>query len=152
MDDPKKDFFANFDWKSFEQFFGGRLPLIPHDRKNDTAWIEGYVQDVMKQVFPQSADLFNKPFRAEVFETHNNVVVRINIPDKSVARDLRTYIGVSQVKLEGLPDRKSQTIKLSSYVVPESAKAVYKNGVLQLHMRKVRMNEQMREVNVRFPD
>ncbi|MEF3302025.1 Hsp20/alpha crystallin family protein [Paenibacillus sp. GYB003] len=153
MDEQRKDMFANFDWKSFEQFFGGKFPLGA-DLNRDTAWVDRVVKDVMSKALPHPIDvgLLGKHFQTEVFETHNNVIVKIHIPDQETARRIRPYIGFNLLKLEGAADDKTQTVKLTSPIVPESCKAVYKNGVLQLHMRKMKRKEPLREVHVRFLD
>jgi hypothetical protein len=154
LDDLKKDFFSNFDWKTFEQWFGGKLPPFPEHRKGDMAWVEQYVQDILKKAFPQSLDLnlFRTPYRTEVFETHNSVVVKIHIPDRSQARKVRAFVGINRVKLEGLPDNRQQTVPLNAHVIPDSCKAVYKDGVLQLYIRKTSINDRLQEVNIRFRD
>lgn len=154
MDDPRKDFFGSFDWRSFEQFFGGKFPLAPNDSLKDPSWVDHVVKDVMKQAFSNSVDLnmLKKQYRTEVFETHNNVVVKIHIPDKEQARNMNAFVGVNQIKLEGLPDNRNQVVKLPSHIVPESCKAVYKKGVLQMQIRKVKISERMHEVNVRYFD
>lgn len=154
MDDPKSQFLNNFDWKGLEQFFGGKFPSAPIDGMNDPAWVEHIVKDVMKKAFPKSLDLkmLNKHFRTEIFETHNNVIVKIHIPDKTQAHNLKSYVGVNRIKLEGLPDDKKQSVKLPTHIVPESCKALYKNGVLQMQMRKTKISDRMHQVNVRFQD
>ncbi|MDF2716748.1 MAG: HSP20-like chaperone protein [Paenibacillus sp.] len=154
MDDPRKDFFGGFDWKSFEQFFGGKFPLASNDSLKDPSWVDHVVKDVMKQAFTNSVDMnmLNKHYRTEVFETHNNVVVKIHIPDKEQARNLNALVGINQIKLERLPDNRSQVVKLPTHIVPESCKAVYKKGVLQMQIRKVKISERMHEVNVRHYD
>ncbi|MEF3307626.1 Hsp20/alpha crystallin family protein [Paenibacillus sp. GYB004] len=154
MDDPKKNFLQNFDWKSFEQFFGARLPQIPADRLKDTNWIESYVQDAIKQAFPQNSELnlSSKRYSAEVFETHNSVIVKISIPDQTQAKNARVKVGANVVKLEGLPGKGSQLIKLGSAVIESSCKAVYKDGVLQLHLRKRADDDFFHEAPIRFRD
>lgn len=152
MNDPRKDFFANFDWKSFEQFFAGKFPLTPTGMKQDNTWVENVVKDVMTQAFPQSinVDMLGKYYRTELFETHYNVIVKVYIPDKEQARNLRPAISAQRLQLEGLPDEKSQTVRFTSPVVPESCKAVYKDGVLQFNLKKQKANERMHEIRVRF--
>jgi HSP20 family molecular chaperone IbpA len=153
MDDPKKKILQNFDWKSFEQFFGAKLPPMPTDKLNDTTWIENYVQDALKQAFPQNGlNVSSHKYNTEVFETHNSVVVKISIPDRSQAKKVRVLVGANLVKLDGLPGNTNQIIKLGTQVMESSCKAVYKNGILQLHLRKQADDDHFHEVRVRFPD
>lgn len=154
MDDPRKQFLEHFDWKNFEQFFGGKFPLSSTDYKSDVSWVNNVVKDVMKKAFPSSLNMnaFNHHYRAEVFETHNNIVAKIYIGDKEQARNINALIGVNRIKLEGLPDNNTQIIKLTSHIVPESCRAVYKKGILQIHARKAKTNDRLYSVQVRFND
>lgn len=51
--------YGTFDWKQFEQFFGGKLPFAPggSGKGEGLAWIQEYVQDVMKQALPSVSNL-----------------------------------------------------------------------------------------------
>lgn len=152
MDDLKKDFFAGFDWKSFEQFFGGKFPLSQTELNRDTSWVDRVVKDVMAKALPQPLEmnLLGKQLRTEVFETHNNIIVKVYIPDKEQARSIRPFLSMNKLKLEGLENGKSQSVKLTSPIIPKSCKAVYKDGVLQLHVKKLKRNGPMHEVYVQF--
>lgn len=154
MDDPKKKIFKNFDWKSFEQFFGGKLPPLPSGEMDNLNWVEDYVQQVMKQSFPQSGGrgVMSSKYATEVFETHNGVIVKVFIPDKAEAKNIRVLVGTGQVKLEGLPDNKTQSIKLGTAVHSSKCKAVYRNGILQLHLRKLSGDGRQHEADIRFFD
>ncbi|MCZ8511301.1 Hsp20/alpha crystallin family protein [Paenibacillus filicis] len=153
MDKQKNNNFFDFNWKQFEQFFGGKLPFLGSgDGPEPMGWVENYVKDVMKQAMP-AADLqgLKHHFHTETFDTHNNVIVKIHIPDRSQARKLRVLVNSNQLRLENLPENNTQTIKLNSSVVTDSCRAVYKNGILQLHMRKMMSEHQpYQEIDIRF--
>lgn len=154
MDGTKnnKNFF-DMDWKNFEQFFGGKVPFVENlsSGGEPMAWVESYVKNVLKQALPNmEAPSLKHHFHTELFETHNNVIVKVHVPDKGQARKLRVLVNVSQVKLEGLPDKNTQTIRLASLVVPDSCKAVYRNGILQLHIRKQSVDNPFQEIDIRF--
>ncbi len=115
------------------------------------AWVENYVKNVMKQAMPNmDSPSLKHHFHTEIFDTHNNVIVKVHVPDKAQARKLRVKLNLNQVRLEGLPDNKTQTIRLASLVVPESCKAVYRNGILQLHIRKQSAENPYQEIDIRF--
>ncbi|UUZ85720.1 Hsp20/alpha crystallin family protein [Paenibacillus sp. P26] len=113
--------------------------------------MENYVKDVMKQALP-SVDLDNLKhhFHTEVFDTHNNVIVKVHIPDRAEAQKVRVKLSSNQVRLDGSPNKAIQTIKLNSLVYPDSCKAVYKNGIMQLHMRKQSTDQAYHPVDIRF--
>jgi len=154
MDDPKQKFLQNFNWKSFEQFFGAKLPPMSPDKMNDAGWIENYVQDALKQAFPSNGEqgTSSGKYNTEIFETHNNVIVKIYIPDKSHLKNMRVLVGANLVKLEGIPGKTNQMIKLGTRVVESTCKAVYRNGILQLHMRKMADEDYFYEARIRQYD
>lgn len=156
MDGSKnnKNFF-DMNWRNFEQFFGGKIPFAgPTSLGKDgepMAWVENYVKNVMKQALPDmDSPSLKHHFHTEIFDTHNNVIVKVHVPDKAQARKLKVLINVNQIRLEGLPDNNIQTIRLASLVVPGSCKAVYRSGILQLHVRKQSAENPYQEIDIRF--
>lgn len=152
MDNSKNNSFFDFNWKQFEQFFGGKAPFPnPGDGTEPMSWVENYVKDVMKQALPSiDPSGLKHHFHTEVFDTHNNVIVKVHIPDRTQARKLRVLLGSNQLRLENLPEGGVQTIKLNSLIVTGSCKAVYKSGILQLHMRKQSSELPYHEIDIRF--
>lgn len=155
MSDKNRNPLSDFNWGQFEQFFGGKLPAPNHLNGPHSSWIENYVQDVLKQSMPSvnisSLKKADPHFQTDFFDTHNSVIIKIHIPDRTVAKQLRVRVSSNRVKLECLPDDAEQTIRLSNLIVPGSCKGVYKNGILQLHMRKQTADKQFREIDVQFP-
>jgi len=151
MDEPKNKAFADFDWKSFEQFFGGNPPTLPSGATDKLNWLEGYVQDVLKQNFPQNLQslILSRRYPVEVFETLNTIVVKIEIPDKAQIKNLRVLAQTNQVTLEK-NENAPQIIKLGTSVIPASCKAIYRNGILQLQFKKQPDDDHIHEVIVRF--
>ncbi|MEK8129793.1 Hsp20/alpha crystallin family protein [Paenibacillus filicis] len=144
--------YFDMNWKQFEQFFGGKMPFPPASEiPGDLSWVDGYIKDVMKQAMPQAQTQGLKHhFHTEVFDTHRNIIVKVHIPDKAQARKIRVLLNVSTLRLEGLPQDKSQMVRLPSLVNASSCKAVYRNGILQLHMRKQSSEHPFYEIDVRF--
>ncbi|WP_248929482.1 Hsp20/alpha crystallin family protein [Paenibacillus hamazuiensis] len=140
-------------WKHFEQFFGGKLPFMPSGSSEHLSWIENYVKDVLRQAMPSSAQTQTSggQLHTEMFETHNSVVVKIYIPDRSDAKKMNVLLSEHRIRLENLPNNGKQTIRLNCMVNPSSCKAVYKNGILQLHIRKQTYDDYFHPVDVRFP-
>lgn len=159
MDGSKKNDnpFGSLDWRQFDQFFGGKLPFAPSGssgKGEGLAWIESYVQDVMKQAMPTvsstGSERAKHHIHTETFETHNNVIVKIHVPDREQARKIRVSLSVNSVRLEGLPSNKEQIIKLHRLINPGSCKAVYRDGIIQLHMRKHTADHHFHEIDIRF--
>jgi HSP20 family molecular chaperone IbpA len=86
--------------------------------------------------------------KAEVFETHNHVIVKISI---SYEANPIVKVRTDAVKIEGMFDnKKQQLIRLPCLVVPSTARATYKEGILQIKVRKKKLNKSYREVSIRY--
>lgn len=154
-DSKNNNSFFDMNWKQFEQFFNGKLPFpaspLSGDNKDPVSWVEGYIKDVLNRAMPNvEVQALKHHFHSEIFDTHNNIIAKIHIPDKVQARKIRLKLNPYQIRLEGLPDDKTQTIRLSNQIVPNSCKAVYKDGILQLHMRKQSLDPAYTDVDIRF--
>lgn len=158
MSDSKQHPFAGQFWRNFEQFFGGQLPDLPLDKAQDPEWVRAYVNSVMRQAFTSSGKQGQGQGQGgafqqtELFETHNSVIVKVYVPDRKTAGELSVYAGIRQIKLDYGANKGEQIVRLVSHVVPESCRAVYKNGILQLHLRKAQISDRMHEVFIRFKD
>lgn len=153
MGDSKKDMpKGEFDWKNFRQLMGSEFPFNLQDKIDDLTWVEKYVQDAMTQFLPKPLNISShtKNHQMEIFETHNNVVVKLHLSEKEV-RNVTVFTSANRIKLEGFPETSRKIIKLTSYVVPESCRAVFKNGILQLHLRKQAVDDYYQEVTIKFP-
>lgn len=153
MSDSKPHPFSGKFWRSFEQFFGGQFPNMPLDKAFDPDSMEEWVQQLVRSSFPQaSSGAPGQAYRTEVFETHNNVVVKVHVPDREEAESLDVRAGIRQVRLQRNRDKFEQVIRLAALVVPQSCRAVYKQGILQLHMRKMKTSDKLYDVYVQFKD
>ena len=85
----------------------------------------------------------------EVFETHNSVIVRVNIPVGTHIRNIRVHAGNGQLMLEKDPSRVKQYIRLPAVVDPDEAKAAYKDGVLEIRLPRLDDTEFYRELKIR---
>jgi HSP20 family molecular chaperone IbpA len=153
MDESKNDPASGvINWNNFKQMFGKDFPFPVPDKFDDLTWIDKYVQDAMKQYLPKPLRINTKThnYRMEMFETHKNVIVKLYLTEAEV-RNASVSVGVNSIQLDGIPDYPNKTIKLPAYVDPDSCAAVFKNGVLQLHMRKQVFDDYFREVKVKFP-
>ncbi|ANE45444.1 hypothetical protein SY83_02900 [Paenibacillus swuensis] len=121
-------------WAHFEQMFGMKLPRLPGGTEPEA--IEAYVNEVIDRSLPLTAPVYPRALRAETFETHNSVIVKIRIPPKIKLRNLRVLIHPGHIKVEGLHRSRPQIIKLPTLVNKKRSKAVYRDGILQIQIRK----------------
>lgn len=149
---------------------GGHFPFMNDKIKKKmgaggTDWVEEYVQDVLKRTFSQRTGSFfpengeraetsesgrGLDYDYETFETHNNVIVRITVPEDVQVRNVRLYAGSMQLKVEQDPTRKSMYIPLPSEVEGGSVKASLKDRVLEVRCPRRQEAEVFQEVRVRY--
>lgn len=139
MSDSRNNAFP-FDWKAFENMFGGRfmLPDLSQIDLRDTSWITNYIGEILKNVNPmQNNSAPSSRLNAEIFQTHKSVIVRIPVPQDIDEASIRLSINKLRLRVEGLPTAKSQhTLTLPVPVIVGSSRAVIRDGVLEIRMPK----------------
>lgn len=152
---------SHFDWNELENLLGENIPKgLLKDRMNMNAgWVGDYVQNVLKKSFSgartgskeTATDKNDSPnFEYEMFETHNSVIVRLHIPDDIHHKNVATYASSNLLKIEQLPSRKKQLIRLPSLVDPGQSKASYKERVLEVRMAKHADEDIFNEIKIRY--
>lgn len=140
----------SFDWKSLEKLFGGPLPFMAEALKKraqaEPSWVENYVSQILKgpeKIKKQSG------LEHELQETKEDLIVKIKIPDHIHPRNLKLLVSHNSLKLNGL-SATSRVIRLPKNVIGESAKAVFKKGVLQVRMPKDYEGDFFNEIRIRI--
>ncbi|QYR22589.1 Hsp20/alpha crystallin family protein [Paenibacillus sp. sptzw28] len=144
---------GEFNWQNFKKVWGNDFPFNIHEKMDDLSWVDKYVQDAMTQFLPKPVSIKSqtkKNLQMEIFETHKNVIVKLHFSEEEV-RNITVFAGINRIKLEGLPGNTRKIIKLTTYVIPESCSAVFRNGILQLHMRKQALDDYFQEIDIKFP-
>lgn len=152
-----------FDWDAFERWLGDSMPFDP--RNATSKKINEYVREVVEEALSQAgtpearagftSGMMRPPFGSvtlptEVFQTHNHVIVRIKVVKGVKPRQLRLYAGLQRLRIDGLPESGTQYVRLPGLVHPETSRAMYRDGVLQVKLPKRKINERFEEVDVRF--
>ncbi|WP_282935841.1 Hsp20/alpha crystallin family protein [Paenibacillus sp. RC67] len=151
MDPNNNNPFSRFDWNQFENYFRGMLPQSSDDPKNKSHWVEDYVQQILKESIPPGQSYTNvSHYDTEIVETLDHLLLKIMIPDKTQAQKLNVHAADHQVKLEGKDQQAVQWFRLPHPVDPISCKAEYKEGAIQLRMRKRTKEEPFHQVDVEF--
>ncbi|SEG52518.1 Hsp20/alpha crystallin family protein [Paenibacillus sp. UNC499MF] len=154
-------------WEHVEKFLDQPQKYIENIK-----WIEGFVRDVFDRTLPpppqMNADVQQtqsksqqkaqrtppqqgrEPVNGDTFETHTDVFVRLKIPKREDPRSLQVLVKTSHVKILGLTDEPRKIIKLPSPVLPKTAKATYKEGVLQIQVRRRRYKDGYHEAYIEY--
>lgn len=149
--DTRNNPFSQFDWNEFEKYFQGIIPQKPGD-SNSSSWIADYVQQIIKDNVPGVQSGSNtKHYDTEIIETAENLLLKIKVPDKAEAQNLNVFTTGHQIKIESKDSREIQWFRLPHPVDPASCKAVYKDGALQLLLRKLGKKEPFVQTDIEFP-
>ncbi|MEH7124806.1 Hsp20/alpha crystallin family protein [Bacillus sp. JJ1532] len=132
--------------------------------------IDKYVQNMMNQMFPQGMQGMMQPqsfmpgfqndarqsppssssssLPSSVFETHDNVFVRIPIKNEQWLKDMRIYHTSNQMMIEHIPEFEDKsTIILPALVKKKGASAYFKDGMLEIKIPK-NVDMQYSEIDV----
>lgn len=125
-------------------------------RSGGFAWISDYVDRMMKEAMAaQEQEGFrpkkqSKPLREETFETHHYVIVRLHVPPYVNERKLQVHASAHRLKITGLPGGAEQTVVFPLAVSPDTARALYKDGILQVKLLKRKTSERFEEIYIRY--
>lgn len=114
-----------------------------------------YVDQMMKQMFPpEYKQMMNNPtswnpsgatpeprtsspFEESVFETHQDVYIRLKISDHSWLKTLKISYTRNQCMITDLPEEGDQWhIQLPAIVKKKGAQAIFKNDILEIKIPK----------------
>jgi HSP20 family molecular chaperone IbpA len=138
MDESTNKKWANPDIFSNKNFpFTNDNPLENYDLSS----IQSYVQDVLSKATTGDAML-----SAEIFETHQSVIAKIKIPSHLPPQNLRVWVSANHIKIEKSPEGKEQILNLPCSVDPNGKKTLYKKGILQIRIPKVKYKDRYHEV------
>jgi HSP20 family molecular chaperone IbpA len=130
-------------WANPDIFSNKKFPFTNDNplENFDLSSIQSYVQNVLSQVTTGDAML-----SAEIFETHQSVIAKIKIPSQLQPKDLRVWVNANHIKIEKSPEGKEQILNLPCSVDPNGKKAIYKKGILQIRIPKVKNKDRYHEV------
>ena len=113
----------------------------------DLSSIQKYVQNAISSM----SSIEEAKLSSEVFETHTDVIARIKLPSKLHPRNVRVHVNTMNLKLEGLLEGKEKIFNLPCTVNAGISTALFKQGVLEIKMPKLKPRDRYHEVPVRIP-
>jgi len=139
----EEDATNNEKWAQGDSFFNGKSPFsyVNPLEKLDLSSLHNYVQNAISRVSMGEPALIS-----EVFETHQYAIAKIKISKKLYSNQLRVFVNYNQIKLEGLTGYKAQIINLPCHVEASNCKAIYRQGILEIKLPKVKYKNYYHEV------
>jgi hypothetical protein len=141
-------------WNQIEKFIADKLSFMnPQGGAaaqflQQPEWVQNIVRDALSSALPGgllkpgarggSGRTGARPsgVATEVFETHRQVIAKIKLPQKENARALQVLVRSDTVKLIGLAGGEPLLIRLPVPVVARSARARFRERVLEVYMQK----------------
>jgi HSP20 family molecular chaperone IbpA len=136
-------------WKDFEKnFMRGYRDAFNYD----LSWLDGYIQNMISQAIPSSqhfSGFTQNRLRPDVFETHQDMIVRVRIPERANTRKLGVaFNNANKVRISGLGDR-DETISLPAAGRYDGSKAFFKDGILEIRIPK-ELNEAYQDIYIQY--
>ncbi|RXZ78296.1 hypothetical protein EBB07_30040 [Paenibacillaceae bacterium] len=144
-----------FDWSQMEKWMKQAGLTGPAEMLQQPEWIEKFVGQVLKKTLPANALSIAgmpgvpAPAKPRIFATHHFVIVQFKLGSRDHPDNYRLLVRPDRVKLQADTDERTQRAKLPCQIVPESCRALFKDGVLQVKLRKRRMSSQYYEAPIR---
>ncbi|MGO4107325.1 Hsp20/alpha crystallin family protein [Paenibacillus sp. YAF4_2] len=126
-------------WDELERWLDGQRLPKGFDVMKEPDWVEQFVRKMMTKSLPAAANSILDQAEEEgisFFETHHFLLVKFHLPREVNREDLRLLVRDDRLRIEGLPNNQKETIKLPKLVQPKICRALVKNFVLQVKLRK----------------
>ncbi|GIP33771.1 hypothetical protein J2TS4_29810 [Paenibacillus sp. J2TS4] len=114
--------------------------------QGEPSWVENYVKQILQGTSRRNT---KSEIEHEIIESSNDLTVKLKLPDKVNPRSLKLLVNHNSIKLNGLFEGKSHIIRLPKPVIGESAKAVFKKGVLIVRIPKEYGGDFFNEIRIR---
>lgn len=137
-------------WDDLERWMEGQKLPKGFEVLREPDWVEQYVRKMMTKALPEAAAVMMGSGPATFSETRHFIHVKINLPDGYERELLRLFVREDRLRVEGLPNGKSETIKLPKLVKPRTCKSLIKDGYLQVKLQKRPINRSYYEAIVRW--
>lgn len=134
-----------FDWSQFQNFFQRQSPPGAKAFTEDLSWVEQMVRTSVDQAMKAVPQLI----RQEVFETHRHVIIKLQVPKRGVLDEWRLLLNDYHLLVK-MAHGKEERITFPVAVVPSTARARYKDGILQIQVRKRRTSGGYREISATY--
>lgn len=141
-------------WDLFGQNGNNKMP--ENWSNPDMSWVQGYINDIMKQAMPgqfndgknesRSSDSKKDYSSPDVFETHHYMIARIKVPEDIYPENVKVMFHTNELNIEGIQSRPLQ-IKLPRNGLYKGSKAHFKDHILEVRVPK-RSKERYQEIPI----
>lgn len=127
------------DWKDIQKWLGKDIPwnLVEKlDKGSGSAWLNQYVQDIMKKSKPNEQIQRNNLIQYEAEKDNRYVNVTIRLAPETDYRRMQLFATSERLKLIGLPGDKIRAIRFPCLVYARSGTVVAKKDRLLIRFKR----------------
>lgn len=123
------------------------MPAQAAELIRQPGWISDYVQEAIGRAMPALEGVASS--YPEIFETHNFVIVKIKLPAGTDNTRLELKAKADRLQVAGIPGRGVLEQKLPCLVAAPHGRALVRNGVLQIKLRKLQADNRYWTIGIR---
>ena len=133
--------FPSAEWEPFTKIFGPGFPFNQAGSWTNPEFVNRFVRDTYERALSR--------IESKVYETRRYVHVKLNLPSYVKPENIRVFAGFQSVSVRGKELADPVNVQLPSAVNRRQYKAVYKNGLLHIQLRKSNL-ETERELFIEY--
>ncbi|MFD0958673.1 Hsp20/alpha crystallin family protein [Paenibacillus chungangensis] len=125
-------------WDELERWMEGQQLPKGFEIFREPDWVENFVRKMMTKALPEAAGLLggSSSTSAEFSESKQYLQVKYRLPSGFDRNAISLHVREDRVRVEGLPGGKRELIRLPKLVKPRICRAVVREGVLLVKLRK----------------
>jgi len=136
-------------WDELERWMEGQRLPQGFEVLREPDWVERYIRKLMTKALPEAAGAMNAS-KAAFTESEQYLIVKIKLPEHAVKEELRLFVREDRLRIEGLQRGAKEEIKLPKLVKPRICKAIIRDEILHVKLRKRPMSRTYYESAIRW--
>ena len=141
------------DWKEIKDWFGKDIPwhlVDKWDRMQDDDWLDRMIKRLVSErreerTKPEGAS----PLKFDTVKQAKKLTVSFPLPRNASLHQLRLYAGSDRLRVSGLPDGRTQSIRFPCLVYPKSGKASLRDRTMSVEFRRRPADQEEVELFIR---
>lgn len=123
-------------WDDLERWLEGQQLPQGFEALKEPEWVERFVRRMMTKSLPDIAGRITGKGSAAVTESKQFITVKFKLPSGCEQTAIRLYVKEDLLRIEGLPGGRHEIVRLRKLVKPGVCRAVVKNRMLYIKLRK----------------
>ncbi len=126
-------------WSLFESKLRNKLREWKLEaQRNEPPTVNPQLREFLENALKQFQGARFSGLSYHVFETHRSVFVRLALPEEVSPHLARIVAEKNRLHISGIPGKAEETIILPVPVLSQKGRAVFKDGILEIALAKIR--------------